>query len=606
MAVPMTRFMLTVSDETGVAVPCRAEAWRDGACLTRVWSTTGRVEINVAAGDPVQIWVRSGIARDAVLFAFDPSTGPAACDVVLRRRFDAPAWGWYGGECHRHAWRSERETPVTLGENGRMGLAEGLDFMLLAQPWDEQGTWLKPTELSRRCEAAAPAGFALGWSLEAPKCPIAEPEGEETGNAHTHGHGWAVGLSDLTAGPGYFVTGPNHPIIQEIHRQGGVVGCAHPARLRLHKGRLTAGWASELPFDYLAGSGYDAMDVLGPAADNPGTTEHVWWALLNLGYRIAATASTGGGAGSATPPGRFRTYVQMSGGFSWRGLIDGIRRGACVASSGPFVLFDIDGAGPGSEHPADGTTRHVALRAWSGALPGEHLAAVQVVRNGVIVQAWNLASQNLREWRGTFEVNENQFAWYSVRAVSSAVDPGGTPTHRTTREVAVASPIYFLPPGYARPAPALARLRVRVTDTADRDVACKVTARVGGVPVATRNVPAGQTDIELPAGARLTFEAPGFVPETRSVFTDSPLGDYCRDLSLTHLALGTAAAWRDMQNMLDHVDLHVRMFRSYDFSNRQPRPRHSTERAHAAATTPHAGQTQGSSLPATPTRSTLP
>jgi hypothetical protein len=577
MIAATTRLMLKAVDAAGAAVPCRAEAWRDGACLARVWSVTGDPELTIPAGTPVQVWVQSGPARDAAAFAFDPAGGPASRNVLLGRRFDAPTLGWYGGDCHRHVWRNAREVPLGLPEGGSRGVGEGLDFMLLTPPWDDHGTWLTPAEISRRCAAAAPAGLALGWSIEAPKCPIGDPEEQATGNAHTYGHGWAVGLSDLSTGPNGFTTGPNFPIIQEIHRQGGVVGCAHPARMHLQHGRLSAGWASELPFDYLSGAGYDALDVVGPAADDPGTAERVWWALLNLGYRVAGTANTEGGVGGAVPPGRFRTYVQMSGGFSWLGLVDGLRRGACIASSGPFVLFDIAGTGPGGEHVADGRTRQVTVQAWSGALPGEHLVAVQVVRNGEIVQAWNLAPQQLRTWRGSFAVQEDAFAWYAVRAISSAVDPGGLPTEQAAREVAIASPVYFVPPGFTRPAPALARLRVRVTDTADRDVACTVSAWVAGRRVATQTVPVGHTLLVLPAGARLVFEAPGFVSESRTAFSDSPLGDYCRDLNLAQLSLGAAAVWRDMQHLLDQVDLHVRLFRTYDFSGRTPASARKTQ-----------------------------
>jgi hypothetical protein len=89
---------------------------------------------------------------------------------------------------------------------------------------------------------------------------------------------------------------------------------------------------------------------------------------------------------------------------------------------------------------------------------------------------------------------------------------------------------------------------------------------VGGQLVETRDLPVGQTLLELPAGARLTFAAPGFVPEHRSAFTDSLLGDFCANLSLAHLAQGAAAVWRDMQRLLDNMDLSVRLFRAYDFS----------------------------------------
>lgn len=567
MTDTMTRLTLKAADEHAVSVPCRAEAWLAGACLTRAWSINGCVELDLPVSGVVQIRVCSGIAYDAVTMAFDPAVGNTSRNVVLRRRFDAKAGGWYGGDCFRHVWQPACEESRILTDDSRKGLAEGLDFRLLTPPWDAHETWLSAAAISQRCATATSEGLALGWGLETPKGPIIEPDGQSTGNAHTYGHGWAIGLSDLSAGPHFFATGPNFPVIQEIHRQGGIVGCAHPARSQLHHGILTAGCACELPFDFLSGAGYDALDVLGPATDDPATAERVWWALLNLGYRVTATANSGSSASGDVPPGRFRTYVQMTGGFSWRGLIDGIRCGACIASSGPFVLCDIDGAGPGSEFSSDGRVRRLTLQAWSGAGPNEHLVVVQIIRNGEIIQVWNLATQKLRLWQGIFEIQEKHFAWYAVRVISSAMDSDGTSSSQTAREVAIANPIYFLPPDFTRPTPAFARLQVRVTDTADREVPCKVTAWMGEKIVSVQNVPMGYTRMDMPAGARLIFESAGFAPETRSAFSDSPLSDYCRDLSLAHVAQDAAAVWREMQGLLNNIDLPVRLFRTYAFKN---------------------------------------
>ena len=480
------------------------------------------------------------------------------------RPFDARALGWYGGNCHCHLWRHAREAPLKPAEAAARGAAAGLDFLLLTPPWDDSDAWRPAEELDRRCREVQPAGLALGWSIEAPKCPIAEPEARTTGNAWTHGHGWAVGLHDLFDSPHFFTTGPNFPIIQEIHRQGGVVGCAHPARLLLREGAIAAGWATELPFDFLSGSGYDAMDVVGPAGDDPATAERAWYALLNLGYRVAATAGTGG----TDAPGRFRTYVRMTGTFSWQGLLDGIRQGATMASSGPLVVFEVGGGpGPGHEYPADGAVRSITVRAWAGGDSDARLQAVQLVRNGEITRVWDLASQGLRDWQGAVEVAERDFAWYTVRVISDAEESGEASARRSARETAIASPVYFLPPGFARPAPATARFHLRVTDTADRLVACRVVASMQGRQVSALDLPPGPAVVEVPAGARLSFEAPGFAPEKRSAFGDSPVGDYCRNLSMARLAQDAPRVWLELRRLLDRIELPVRMLRLYDFKN---------------------------------------
>ena len=71
-----------------------------------------------------------------------------------------------------------------------------------------------------------------------------------------------------------------------------------------------------------------------------------------MGYKVAGTANSNGSiiGGHA---GRFRTYTHIDGDFSWAKIAQGIRVGACVASSGPMVLFEVDGQRPGAEFPAE-------------------------------------------------------------------------------------------------------------------------------------------------------------------------------------------------------------------------------------------------------------
>ena len=131
------------------------------------------------------------------------------------------------------------------------------------------------------------------------------------------------------------------------------------------------------------------------------------------------------------------------------------------------MLFEVDGQRPGAEFPADGQSHHARLTAWSSPLPGETLVSVQVIRNGEIVQAWDLRSRRARQWSGEFELSDTAYAWYAIRVTSTCLDPACLATWRQPAEiyeVAVANPVYFLPKTFHRPRPALAKVRLKVAD----------------------------------------------------------------------------------------------------------------------------------------------
>jgi hypothetical protein len=130
-------------------------------------------------------------------------------------------------------------------------------------------------------------------------------------------------------------------IIQQVRRQGGAMGCAHPFRFWFAQGNFVSNWPSELPFDFVAGAPYDAVDVLNDSPLLFAESLRFWYTLLNLGYKVAGTANTDGHLAAATGLGRYRTYVHTGGSFTWEGLVAALRAGRVVASSGPFVLFEV-------------------------------------------------------------------------------------------------------------------------------------------------------------------------------------------------------------------------------------------------------------------------
>ena len=558
------RLKLTVTDDAGRPCPFRAE-WGEPLRVERVWSGTGEAEIETAPGR-TSLLVRRGIHYDAAALDVDLRACEAvAREVTLRQRFDPRAMGWYGGESHMHVLHGRDDPPRTIADGGPMAAADGLDYLQLCSAWEPTFGWPAPDELDRQCAAASTPHTVVGWNLETPKCYFGEDHGGRKGNLHCFGHGWTVGLRDISRGRAFFRTPPNFRIIQEVHRQGGIVGCAHPMRASFgHGGNFISNWASELPFDFVAGVPYDTLDILNDSPLLFFESERLWYTLLNLGYKVAGTGNSDGALGTTRGLGRYRTYTRIDGAFSWEALAEAMRAGRNVATSGPFVLFEADGEPPGAEFAADGTPRRATIRAWSGPLPGETLTAVQLVRNGEVIRAWDLHAENAREWETTLELADDEFAWYCVRALSLSRDPASVALWGDRLyEAAVANPVYFLPDGFERPRPAPARVSLRVTDETGAPVAATVSVHDGAGEIARHEVPAsGEATLATPGTASLIIEAPGCEPAVRNLFMDCPeLHDYIRNIGLVWPSFFSPETYRVLRQRLGGLKLSVALKR---------------------------------------------
>jgi hypothetical protein len=281
----------------------------------------------------------------------------------------------------------------------------------------------------------------------------------------------------------------------------------------------------------------------------------LWYTLLNLGYKVSGTGNSDGALGSARwGLGRFRTYVQMDGGFSWEKLARGIAAGRCIASSGPFVLFEVDGQPPGAEFAADGRRRRASVRAWSGPNPGEKLACVQLVRNGEVVRAWDLHEENARHWETAFELRDEElFAWYCVRVLSTSTNPLALQLWGPQlNELAVANPVYFLPRGFQRPQPAEARVSLRVSDAdSGEPLSASVAIHDGAGVLRAEELPSAGRTLTMPATASLRVSAAGYETQERNLFMD------CRELYEYSMNIGTV--WPSFYSPETYQELRRRL-----------------------------------------------
>lgn len=552
----MAALTLKVADDRGTPIAFRVQALKGGWAAAKAWDH-GSTTLSLAAGH-YTILVRHGFDHDAVQFEIEMADALVERAVTLPKRFDVRGLGWVCGENHMHGQHGHTDQPRSF-ENARLlAEANGLDYVQICQYWTPDFAWLPADELNQMAMKASTPQVAVNWNLESPKCYMNHDDGGESGNLHCYGHGCTLGLKERTDDQTFWFTGPNFRIIQEIHRQNAVVTLAHPARFWFHKGNFVSNWASEIAFDYVAGQGYDGVDILNDGSPVFFLHERVWWNLLNMGYKVAGTANSDGSIADGLA-GRFRTYTLIEGEFSWAKVADAIRAGACVASSGPMVLYQVDGRDPGAEFPADGKPHTATLKAWSGPLPGETLVCVQVIRNGEIIRAWDLRGGQLREWEGEFELSDTTFAWYAIRVSSTCRDPQALAHWNQPADlydIAVASPVYFLPSGFRRPEPAAAQVTLHVTDEQGTPVVASVAVIDMGQEVARLTTdPRGKLVLQAPATAILQIESAGHQAAHRDLYMDSAIFEYCRNFTNFY----TPEAWHTLRRMLGNLIFTVQL-----------------------------------------------
>ncbi len=552
---------LTVRDDKEKPVPFRAELWQGANKIRTTWSDSGSGTLTAKPGKYI-LQVRHGINYDAVAEEIELA-GDTARQIKLKQRFDVRADGWYASENHMHGQHGSSDRPFTFKQSVEKASADGIDFLQIAQQWDPKRVFVPSKELDQWSKEASNGRVFITWNMEAPKNYMSFDDGGKSGNLHCYSHGWTMAMTNNDKGADFFFRRlePGFTIMQEIQAQGGIVGACHPTRMGFYKGNVVSNTASEIAFDYVAGVPFDAVDIMNDSPKIFFDSEHLWFNLLNMGYKVAGTGNSDGAVGGDGMLGTYRTYARIEGEFSPAKMAQAIKNGKVVASSGAFVLFTVDGKDPGTEFPADGAKHKAVVKAWSAPLPGELLLAVQLIRNGTVVQAWDLREEKARYKEITFDVGgEKVYSWYAVRVLSTSNNREMIPYWGTDLcEEAMANPVYFLPAGFQRPKAAGAT--VNFTVTADgQPVAAKIVVTDAGKEIDKQDVPAtGKLTIKTPATAFFTITADGCKPAQKSVYMDGPFFDYCRNMNGVWPSYYTPEAWDEIRTKLGEVNINVKL-----------------------------------------------
>ena len=315
--------------------------------------------------------------------------------------------------------------------------------------------------------------------------------------------------------------------------------------------------ARELPYDAVAAPwALEGLDLLTDAPEIEPSLR-LWAFLLRRGLRLPALGfSDDCYDRKGEAPGGTRTFVRIDGGErTFPAIAAAIRAGRTFATTGPLVLFTVDGSPPGTVFPAGATAREVRIRAWNAA---DHLdprrpallTRAVVLRDG---EPWKELpappGAHAAEWE--LEIVEPSAACYAVRIDGSSRE-----------QVAVTGPVYFDGPGRPLPSPKVARVHGRVTGPAGEPLDGRAEAVEWGKgflrKVAEAEVRGGEYRIDCPADCRIRITSPGHGEALKSIFLDA---DPSTGVS-SGLSGGEATDpefYREIERRLDDVTLDFRL-----------------------------------------------
>jgi TolB protein len=166
-------------------------------------------------------------------------------------------------------------------------------------------------------------------------------------------------------------------------------------------------------------------------------TAHVWYRLLNVGRPVAAMSGTDGWVDFHRTPamGTGRTYVRTGGDTSTQAVIQAAAEGRSFLTTGPALLFEIEGIRPGD-------TVSPGRRAWQVQLASTtDIDTLEIIINGTVVERLGgVKAGQTRSFSG--EIDLPQGGWIAARAYTSELQGDAWPSMHA-RPFAHSSPIWI-------------------------------------------------------------------------------------------------------------------------------------------------------------------
>jgi hypothetical protein len=373
--------------------------------LGRFFYTTGAVEVAVPPGQ-ARLEAAKGFEFAPTAQTIEIAAGQAkAVELLLTRTADASQFGYFGGDPHFHFPRRTDQDDNTMLA---LLAAEDLHFGALLAYNEPMGPYAGLME-----KLDSPQLRGLGLASVRERDGYALISGQEY-RSTTYGH-LLLYLRDGLVFPAERFNADDWPVFGEVAREvqsaGGLAIQAH------------GGYAQEVYADGALGT-VKAVELLQFGIYR-GLGLADWYDMLNTGYRFPITAA------SDWPACRFlgdcRTFVRAKARPSFPDWLRGAAEGRSFVSSGPLLLLELDGQGPGARFDKAGPGPHTAtarLRLRCEVTPVTH---AQLIVNGQVVQTWTVPAgqQQGAWWEAERRLELREPSWIAARAWSTT--PAGQP-----------------------------------------------------------------------------------------------------------------------------------------------------------------------------------
>ena len=182
-----------------------------------------------------------------------------------------------------------------------------------------------------------------------------------------------------------------------------------------------------------------------------------WYRYLDCGYRLPAVSGTDK-MGAWIPAGAYRAYAHLGDSeFTFANWAKAVRAGNTFMSSGPLLLFEVEGRTPGSEISVGRSGGSIEVRAEARSAVPIHL--LEIILNGKVVasraEAAGAKQIVLRE-----KVVIQGPGWIAARCSSRLATPG-------FRVAAHTSPVYLTVQGSELFSPPVAAYMLTLIDGAE-------------------------------------------------------------------------------------------------------------------------------------------
>ncbi|MEM6414145.1 MAG: CehA/McbA family metallohydrolase [Pseudomonadota bacterium] len=237
----------------------------------------------------------------------------------LERIVNMPALGWYSGDDHIHIERTHRDIdPIVL----RHMMAEDIHVGNTLHMGRAHGFSVTPQ-------------YAHGEESYYQEGDYLIATGQENLRTHLLGHQISLGadspLRDLES---YL----NYPKFWRMAiEQGGINGHAH-----------TGGAMNNIDGGPALYAHHGLVHFVEVLQFNQ-AHYHVWYDLLNLGFRLAPTGGTDYPCVGENIVGKERFYAHVKGKLTYKKWLKAIEKGKTFVSNGPFLSFRINSADIGDE-----------------------------------------------------------------------------------------------------------------------------------------------------------------------------------------------------------------------------------------------------------------